>query len=64
LGTRNDWLALGVMGGGILSLAEDGNLWSWPDPSRPVDIFGDSSGLQLAASRKPVRIENIFGAKE
>jgi alpha-tubulin suppressor-like RCC1 family protein len=62
LSTHSDWTALGVVGPDILSLAADGNLWSWPNTS-PVGIFGEDSELQLAASRKPSKIENIFDPK-
>jgi hypothetical protein len=63
LGTHSDWVALGGTGGEILSLAADGSLWCWPGPE-PVAILGEDSNLSLAASRKPARIENIFGARE
>jgi ABC-type transport system involved in multi-copper enzyme maturation permease subunit len=61
LGTHSDWLAIGNINGGIASLAADGSLWLWPNPY-PVGLFGDDSDLQLAASRKPRKIENIFPA--
>jgi hypothetical protein len=63
LGTRRDWVALGVVGTDILSMGADGSLWSWPKP-QPVGIFGYGSHLQLAASRKPAKIENVFAPME
>jgi hypothetical protein len=63
LGARSDWVALGVVGPEIMTLAADGNLWGWPTPE-PVGIFGDKSEMELAASRKPAKIENILNARK
>jgi hypothetical protein len=60
MGTRGDWIALCVVDGYITSLAADGDLWSWPH-WEAVAVLGDKWGLYIAASRKPARIENIFG---
>ncbi len=68
LGTHSDWVALSTIGGQFLTLAADGTLWSWPYPEPEGIRFEKNdrqdSGLYLAASRKPDKIENIFGARE
>ena len=60
LGTRKDWVAVGSVEGGIVSLAVDGSLWYWWDQNQ--DFYApNSSQPLLAASRKPSKIENILG---
>jgi hypothetical protein len=64
LGTHSDWVALGDIGGRTLSLAADGSLWIWP-AEYPADIGRrENSGQLIGPSRKPAKIENVFGAPE
>ena len=58
LGSHNDWLAIGSVFGGSVSLSADGNLWYWW--TRDAPLFSDSDQPMLLASRRPVKIGNIF----
>jgi hypothetical protein len=51
LGSRSDWLALSDAWQFGISLAADGGVWSWGQPSRHI---------WLAPSRKPIYLGNIF----
>ncbi|HEV2330656.1 MAG TPA: ABC transporter permease [Verrucomicrobiae bacterium] len=51
LGSRSDWLALSDAWQFGLSLAADGSVWAWGQPSRHI---------WLAPPRKPVYMGNIF----
>lgn len=63
LGTHADWAAIGSLGQRIVSLAADGSLWCWWD--RDPDWRSEyASQPLLAPSRKPAKIENIFGRQE
>ena len=53
LGTRSDWLALSDAWQFGLSLAADGSVWAWGQPSRHI---------WLAPPRKPIYMGNIFDA--
>ncbi|HTQ50351.1 MAG TPA: ABC transporter permease [Candidatus Acidoferrales bacterium] len=53
LGNHSDWVALYRCWGLTFTLAADGSLWSWDEPSRHV---------WLAPPRKPVYLGNIFNA--
>jgi hypothetical protein len=66
LGTHSDWIAVGSSGWEILSLAADGNLWSWAPAAAGNIDFGEEWNLNLfiSASKKPAWIDNIFGAQE
>jgi hypothetical protein len=61
LGSQNDWVAVAGWNGLIVSLAADGSLWFWQYDSRN---FSSSKSIPplLAASRKPLKIGNIFDA--
>lgn len=63
LGARSDWVAIGTVNNQIATLSSDGSLWLWP-ARWPIPLFGDDSDVQIAPSRKPVKIENIFGAQQ
>jgi alpha-tubulin suppressor-like RCC1 family protein len=56
IGTQQDWLAVGSIVGGVISLSADGNLWRW-NPRVPMEY---DEGPLIACSRRPMRIENIF----
>jgi ABC-type transport system involved in multi-copper enzyme maturation permease subunit len=61
LGTHQDWVALGVVQREIVTLAADGTLWRWPGEI----WYGDEWWVGwVAPSRRPAKIENIFGAPE
>jgi hypothetical protein len=51
----NNWVAVGSMFGGTVSLAADGSLWYWWDRE---GYFPESQWLR--PSRKPILLENIF----
>ncbi len=51
LGSRSDWLSFSYLWGFGISLAADGSIWAWGQPSRHI---------WLAPSRKPVYMGNIF----
>jgi hypothetical protein len=55
LGTRSDWLALSSAWQFGISLAADGSVWAWNQPSRHI---------WLAPSRKPIHLGNIFEGEE
>ena len=59
LGVNSDWLTVGEMMGGIVSLAADGKLWLWRfDPQ----YFSSGPAYPLlAVSRRPELIGNLFG---
>ena len=63
LGTHSDWIALGQMEGGAVSLAADGSLWWWrfdPQPYFP----SEGPPPLLMASRRPELLGNIFGQSD
>jgi hypothetical protein len=60
LGTHHDWIGLGYWRDDRVFLSADGTMWSWPDSGLPARW---SYGL-LAPSRRPAKIENIFGVPE
>ncbi|HEX3624763.1 MAG TPA: ABC transporter permease [Verrucomicrobiae bacterium] len=51
MGTRSDWLALSSAWQFGISLAADGSVWAWNQPSRHI---------WLAPPRKPIYLGNIF----
>jgi ABC-type transport system involved in multi-copper enzyme maturation permease subunit len=62
--THSDWVAIGAMMGGIVSLAADGSLWLWCfEPERNYYGGGEHPPL-LGASRRPIFLGNIFGKAE
>jgi hypothetical protein len=61
LGTHNDWVALGYWMEDSVALAADGTLWRWSKSDLHVR-WADNG--YLAPSRRPAKIENIFGARE
>lgn len=63
LSTHTDWVALGSMMDGIVSLAADGTLWYWWNRHSAYQPEYAHQPL-LAPSRKPAQIENIFGRQE
>jgi hypothetical protein len=63
LGTHQDWVAVGCCENQIVTLAADGTLWCWP-PSRWPGRSWYMDELWLTPSRRPAKIENIFGAPE
>jgi len=58
LGIHNDWLALGSLSDGTVSLAADGSLWLWPGHA-----YTEDQPL-LGPSRRPTKIADLFGKKE
>jgi alpha-tubulin suppressor-like RCC1 family protein len=63
LGLRNDWVAIGSLWGGSISLGPDGSLYFWS--SRDIEFYGGSLHQpMLAPSRKPALIENIFARQD
>jgi alpha-tubulin suppressor-like RCC1 family protein len=63
LGKYSDWIAIAEQFGGVTSLAADGSLWFW----RSDDLRFSSASAEtplLAASRRPLRIGNIFDAPD
>jgi ABC-type transport system involved in multi-copper enzyme maturation permease subunit len=63
LGTHQDWVALGCWLNQSVALAADGTFWRLPRNDVPWG-WGDDSEGWLAPSRRPAKIENIFGAQE
>jgi alpha-tubulin suppressor-like RCC1 family protein len=61
LGTHNDWVALGCCMDETVALAADGTLWCWPQSDGPDSWYNED---WLAPSKRPAKIENIFGASE
>ena len=57
LSTHKDWLAIGNLMNGVVSLAADGSLWYWSNGV--VNSLSDQP--MLAVSRRPSKIENILG---
>ena len=51
---HNDWVAIGSLAVGFVSLAADGGLWYWEENWQYPEPL-------LALSRKPIELENIFG---
>jgi ABC-type transport system involved in multi-copper enzyme maturation permease subunit/alpha-tubulin suppressor-like RCC1 family protein len=63
LGAHADWVAVGSVMNGIVSLAADGSLWYWWN--RDLDWRSEyASQPMLAPSRKPAKIANILGQQE
>jgi hypothetical protein len=59
LSTHSDWVAVGEMMGGIVSLAADGSLYLWRFES-PVNYDSEWNGPLLDVSRRPVLLGNVF----
>lgn len=63
LGTHHDWVALGCPLYATMALAADGTLWYWPATDWPARYYyWGQSDRWLAPSRRPAKIENIFGS--
>jgi hypothetical protein len=56
---HSDWMAVGEMLGGIVSLAADGSLYLWRFES-PVNYDTEWKGPLLQVSRRPVLLGNVF----
>jgi len=64
LGTHHDWVALAGFDG-VVSLAADGSLWHWSQHEYYAEFtYFSEFPLRLRPSRKPAKIENIFGNGE
>jgi hypothetical protein len=56
---HSDWVAIGRMMDGIVTLAADGSLWLWRfDP--PIYYGGDNYPALLGVSRRPQFLGNVF----
>ncbi len=60
LGRRNDWVGVGTVLGGVVTLGADGALCYWWKPADRFQSWADSDQPMLAPSRKPAVVENIF----
>jgi hypothetical protein len=60
LSEHDDWIAIAGRNGIIIGLATDGSLWAWQTESHYSSSLG--SIPLLAASRRPLKIGNIFNA--
>jgi ABC-type transport system involved in multi-copper enzyme maturation permease subunit len=63
MGTHDDWIALGGWQNETVTLSADGTLWRWQRPDLAERWFYPTDQW-LAPSRRPAKIENIFGARE
>jgi hypothetical protein len=63
LSRHTDWVGLGEVVGGSVSLAADGSLWHWRDGEEDYSNQSPTQPL-LAPSRRPVLIENIFASQQ
>jgi hypothetical protein len=59
LGAHSDWIAVGEMRGGVVSLAADGSLWRWR--FEPQYSYRGQAAAWLAVSRRPEFLGNVFG---
>jgi hypothetical protein len=59
LGTHSDWIAVGEMMGGVVSLAADGSLWRWR--FEPQYFYSRQATPWLAVSRRPQFLGNVLG---
>ena len=59
--SHSDWLAVGQMMGGIVSLAADGSLYLWRFQPEIAYYYGDSGWSPLLqVSRRPILLGNVF----
>ncbi len=57
LSRHSDWVTLGALFEGTVSLAADGSLWYWEPNSR---VYAPESDIFLRPSRKPHLLGNVL----